>query len=853
MSIVRLKWADTAGTDLHLVPGLASPELVRLLRVDDLTGETLTPDQPLPASASVTFTPQLKVGDDHGLELTAAGEVTVKAAALRGHSFLLKVSLDQDPAITTRIRIHVHEKLSSLWLTPARLTVRQGSGQARFSVLALFDQVLDGNVVVSDGVIGDITNWSPFRTPAANELTYVHLAHTTTAALTWAATGGPITVDARTGVLTAPAESGPDTRVTATSGALHADGAAVCGPSWSTHVKLAHLGGPGVKQVDTVPNFLFLPDGFQDTETDRAQYNRIVGILKDRLETRAHARPFAAFTGRVNYWRGWVPSPEAGVTVLDELDPSPAPGQLPATALPLPLPSVSRPAAGWSLADVVNAIGLPNPADYPAGTTVESKIGFLQSVYGDSITADLLRPNFAAWVALNDRLLLNERDTAFHMAFSERPSADANLLEQYVSTNPRRISDNDFNKFLDALRGENDEVLPAGLWSTGKDRDRVIVLCRSSRRAGLSARRKVSDTSTGITVGVSLADRPFHQVRPNDRGNGFDLKPDDIPTDVFYAVWLTLAHELGHAFGGLADEYGGRTSAPTPLKIRQVRAGPNVQDRASLSADGTPDGPIDVGKIKWAEWPRIARAGLLKNGLTPAVGGRLTVDLVNARASGLRTDDIVMFRRRPLATAGAPSSIGKVVAVDQAADRVFVEPLFGAVIDPAAFPAGSILLAYVRKPDPDFKANQFGGLLTLADPDVLQRITDTQNPLNANPLAGEADGPTDDRGRPCGNVQLPRPTFATNFPHRRAPTPPSDSFRIIGLYENGSEHNCGIFRPTGNCIMNRQFFVEPRTKTVNLSDFCIVCRYAFVDNADPTLHGEVEADFRDRYGKRGAR
>lgn len=72
MTIVRLKWADTAATDLHLITGLSSPELVRLLRVDDLTGETLTPE-------------------------------------LRGHSFLLQVSPDQDPA---------------------RMTVRQPSGWA---------------------------------------------------------------------------------------------------------------------------------------------------------------------------------------------------------------------------------------------------------------------------------------------------------------------------------------------------------------------------------------------------------------------------------------------------------------------------------------------------------------------------------------------------------------------------------------------------------------------------------------------------------------------------------------------------------------------------------------------------
>ena len=29
-------------------------------------------------------------------------------------------------------------------------------------------------------------------------------------------------------------------------------------------------------------------------------------------------------------------------------------------------------------------------------------------------------------------------------------------------------------------------------------------------------------------------------------------------------------------------------------------------------------------------------------------------------------------------------------------------------------------------------------------------------------------------------------------------------------------------------------------------------RYAVIDTVDPTLHGEVERDFVERYGKRGA-
>ena len=52
--------------------------------------------------------------------------------------------------------------------------------------------------------------------------------------------------------------------------------------------------------------------------------------------------------------------------------------------------------------------------------------------------------------------------------------------------------------------------------------------------------------------------------------------------------------------------------------------------------------------------------------------------------------------------------------------------------------------------------------------------------------------------------------------------------------------------------MGEQARQDPKTKDIDLYDFCLICRYAIVDAVDPTLHGEVEQDFRERYGKRGA-
>jgi hypothetical protein len=854
MAIVRLKWANNAATDIHLVPGLSSPQLVRLLRVDDITGGTLTPDLPLPAGTRVTFTPQVNPNIPHGFSVDGNGQVSVTSLAMRNHSFMLKASLDQSPDIFTRVRIHVHEKLSEVWLTPSSLTVRQGAEGTRFSALAIFDRKLDGAVLLEAGIFGDISNWSPFVKPqTADEVTYVHATGSTTPVLTWSATGGSITVDSQTGILAAPVENVVSTKVTVTAatpgGTRTADGNAVTGPPWSTRVKLKHLAGPGVKKINAVPNILFLPDGFQDTEADRNAYFRIVNVVRDRLESRSRSRPYAALSGRINYWRGWVPSPEAGITVLNELNPfGTGPGGTPERAGNVPIPSGARPAT-FGVADIVEAIGLPNASDYPDGTLAKDKVSFLKNLYGDFITADLLqnpdptKDSFPAWVSLNDRMLLNERNTAFHMVFGERPGVDQRRLEHLISMNPRRVPDNDFNKFLDALRGENDEVLPTGLWTTGKDRNRVVVICRTSHHGGLAANRKVSDTSSGITVAVALADRQFHQIKQSTHDSGFDLKPDDIPTDVFFAVWLTVAHELGHSFG-LGDEYGGRTTAPTAPQINQVRLQPNVQDRASIVVSGPSGDTIDVGKIKWSDWPRIEKAGLLRNGLTPPVGGRFTVDLVDVKASRLQPGDVVKFRRRPLVTAGAPSDICKVLVVDPNTNQVFVEPLLGGSVDPTRFPAGSILFAYVRKPD-DVAHNVLGGVLNLAEDDVLDRIATTQNPLNAEP--------TDSEGRACGNVRLPVPTLATNFPDHKPPHPIRFSAWTIGIYENGSDHNCGIYRPTGTCIMNRQSIENVQAKTLFLYEFCLVCRYAFIDAADPTLHGQVELDFRDKYGRRGAR
>ena len=49
--------------------------------------------------------------------------------------------------------------------------------------------------------------------------------------------------------------------------------------------------------------------------------------------------------------------------------------------------------------------------------------------------------------------------------------------------------------------------------------------------------------------------------------------------------------------------------------------------------------------------------------------------------------------------------------------------------------------------------------------------------------------------------------------------------------------------------MNTRARIDERKKTLNLYDFCIICRYALIDAIDPTLHDQVEIDFVQRYGR----
>jgi hypothetical protein len=184
VAITSLQWLGFGERDIHLLPDTVSPRIDRLFEIRNADDTTQRADNP-PAGVTVTFEPRFAgtaTGNQfvgHGVTVdTATGQVTVGSLPggpkLRNFIIICKVQ-EAINSLETRIRIHVHESISRVWLTPNPLTAREGATGVRLSVLAKF----------ADGTIGDITNWGAFSAQALADQIFVRGTGLATPALAW--------------------------------------------------------------------------------------------------------------------------------------------------------------------------------------------------------------------------------------------------------------------------------------------------------------------------------------------------------------------------------------------------------------------------------------------------------------------------------------------------------------------------------------------------------------------------------------------------------------------------------------------------------------------------------------------
>jgi hypothetical protein len=857
MAVVKVNFPRTNARDIHLLPGLTSPRLDQLLHIQTETPDP-DPDHPPhtenpradhpPAGVTTQFQALfIDAPEAHGVkfdEHTGEIEVTSPLPAPRLRSFIVLCGCNEGSNVfTLPIRVHVHEAIDDWWLTPAVLHVREGAENMRFSVLARFD----------DGVIGDITNWSALRKPTEpDDRRFVHRTGEAVPALHWSSPHvGHITVDPDTGELTAESPDAQETitverRPLPAPPDLRRRGLVLGGPKWDTPVTVIPVQGKGFTDMMSTRNILFLPDGFLNNPTERDQFSQLVRGIVRRLTYHPQTSPFDLLSQQqtFNYFMAWVPSPDPGVSVLNEQDRINVVGTQ-GQGLPMELPVPARSGvAAWNLEELLYEVGSPTPVNdppgSPLGTEAAGRLHDWRELYGEDITGNLVtgphtEPDgtvttvYQAWLNRDDRVLLNERDTAFHLAMSDRPRLDGFATERDLGFNRLRLTEADFDRFLGALIDDQGHNIGGGTWAAGgPDQDLVVLLCRSLRNAGANGGRSPG----GKLLALSLGGDPAHDLQDNAVGEGFDLVEDPIPADVSIDTWVTVAHELAHSWL-LKDEYGGK-GLISDDRADVLKDFANAQPRKTLETGGSLDGD----KIKW-RWPRIAKAGVLDFPPSDEGGGGagpFRVKLHKHHGYEFARGDIVRLRTRPLPTAVTSDRL-RIDKMLGDGDEVQLVLLPGSALDVAAFPAGSLLICPRRAPD---KPDGFpGDDLELVDPSVRARINDTHNPLNAAAAA--------DHDRPCSGAKLPTPTGATNFPGGAAPKPPRFSSWIVGLYENGFAFDCGVYRPTGVCLMREETFFDVADGRDRAYEFCPVCRYAIVDVVDPFWHRDVDVGMRDRF------
>jgi hypothetical protein len=754
MATADFAWDTDQGFDLHLLRGSSSPSMLPSLVVTD----DLDPGSQIPATGpglpadftGVRFSCDVQPAAlaAQGITLDpATGQINLTAmtpAAPILRNFLVhaqaQINFAPSPDFIVDIRVHVHDSVSKIWLTPTALTVHVGADGLQFNVLAQFD----------DGVAGDVTAWT---------------------SLAWASSApGDVQVNAGTGALTATtAGASPVITVSLPASgltpALTASATVHAQPAWAAQA-VQFVRGKGAAARDGVKNILFIGDGF--AAADKGDFDQVVQTLVDRL--RHGMRPYDLLRNSMNYWQTFVASPESGASILPEAQTFSQNGTKRASLLPLAVKPAPA-AASWQLEELIYQVGLPVLADDPPGRPLDGVGGRLahwQVLYGAGVTHALVLAVYPDWLAAASRTLLNERDTAFGLGLGMRPNLHADNTTRNLAFNPRRTTDDQFTKFVEGLTFGGAAV--GTMWTTGDSKGLVCMITRTLVDGG---------EQFGVGFAASLGKQDDMEVAgaPAPR-LGLDVPASDVADTDGWGLASTVAHECGHALG-LLDEYGSGGSLHYPaVKDNDLKAVGNLESLRALTGGAGLDGT----KIRWL-WPRISHAGVLTAPPAPQGGGTFQITLQAGHGASFKQGDVARLRLRPLPE--HPDLSGPLqVTADPAGDVIAVKPDPASPLVPGNWPKGSVLLVPV--PDPAGPADAF---LPLVAPQVRDFVTATHKPLNGPPPPpGTACGTTDNY------IQVP-PNLPVGL------KPPKTKAFIIGVYEGGNVYDLDIYHPAGMCKM----------------------------------------------------
>lgn len=867
MPITGIKWSDGEGYDVHMLRGMQSGPLLPLLQVTGTDGTDVDAVTYLAANADVTidFQPTFNNVLDatvsppsctgFGIVLNNQDGAIRFAPPAAGdppdpgvHNFLIHATAQDssdNSEYRTSVRVHLHDRVTSAWLTPPLLTLRPTgptlpqTTRVRFSVRAQFD----------DGTVGDLTHRSD---------------------LDW---GPPANVDP-TGRLIIAAGNGPDTapiqieaalpvelQDASTSDRITATGRIQFARDWTrdseVHADVVQIQDtwPGTINPELVPNFLFLCDGYKTEDQPRfeAQIRSLLGLMKKSLLT----RPFDLLATSMNYYQAFIPSTQHGISVLCEIYPEQqSNGDLKLDSRGVVnlfcLPDAEDPSAGkqWAVRNVIFRLGLPVPAQGLARPVQE--IRDYWDLLVDGVPQDRIADaTVREWQKLAQRSFLEEPDSVLGVAYGNYPAVARESNDRTIGFHPRRMARARLDPFLSRLIDAQGHPMSA-LWTARADgtfpNSYPLILIFSSLKwdRGVNRRRNY------IAMNVEERD-----AIPASRVGGKPTYAIDLTgqltSSISHSRSIRACHEIGHSFG-LGDEYNENGTMPDAMEIDADYG--NLQKHVDLQDPTTHD--LDGDLIKW-RWHRIRKAAVMLGPITQVQPGKFRIPVVPGQANQFAVGNEVLLRVRrfpnPLprlnfsADAGLRdtriSNLLEIIGIadpdglqDPARPAGSDNPIVGAVmvsasagqtftgVEAARFDAGCIV--YLPVPASELVASPDYLFAEMIAKNIKDHLTERGRALNQDPDNDHICVP--DKNDIQEPVKIDDVDLPFCFCHKN---------QIVGLFTGGKTYDCGVYHPTGSCIM--------RNSDSNGKEFCAVCRYLLVDSIDPFKHFSIDLDYGKIY------
>jgi hypothetical protein len=597
-------------------------------------------------------------------------------------------------------------------------------------------------------------------------------------------------------------------------------------PSAPKATIVAGGGFPPAGTAENAPNILMLGDGFRIQDED--SFNRIVDTLVTHIKTNLLAKPYNLLSSRINFWKAFLPADQVGISFRREVY---IVGIHPFART---IPAVKKPnTEPWGLENVLYKVGLPVPGDdrdvrTPSVLRAEWK-KLLQNDPSPNIDDDLVR----RWKQLANRTFIEERDGFPGMCYGEPPSANQAAGTPQLSMHSDRALVDGLIPFYKVLASDDITLAdgrPVGtLWAENVFRfdNTDLVLIISSFPGG----RAVNDTGF-IALSTSAGDA-YITVQPVAGKNAFTLDFNVVPTDVEADRARTVAHELGHSFG-LGDEYADfdtvfpEDHADASQANLQTEKDTQIPDPADASKK-----IISGDEISWV-WHRILAATVVNGDITAESLDTFRIPVEpDVSFRFVQGDELLLrprIRGKPLRKF-ASFEISKTLIVQEVSSDSLVVRALGA-ISAEKFPPGSLL--FNPKPAPASVLSAAYPYAEMVAKNIKDAITKNKAPLTVVPCVMDH------------NPKHPpqKPILGAGGTENREPVANlrqglADRKRIVGLYAEGALSSCGIFHPTGHCMM-RQDHEEA-------AEFCAVCRYIMVDMIAPEFHPEIDADYDQIY------